>query len=82
MSTCTSYVYNKHAWAHALVMYIININMHVMYTCMNTCTSYVYNKHAWLVMYIITCTHSYVYNKHAWAHALVMYIINMHEHMH
>ena len=28
-----------------------------------------------------TCT-SYVYNKHAWAHALVMYIINMHEHMH
>ena len=33
------------------------------------------------MMYIITCT-SYVYNKHAWAHALVMYIINMHEHMH
>ena len=45
MSTCTSYVYNKHAWAHALVMYIINMH-----------TSYVYNKHAWahaLVMYII-----------------------------
>ena len=61
INTCTSYVYNKHAW----VMYIIN-----------TCTSYVYNKHAWC-----TCT-SYVYNKHAWTHALVMYIINMHEHMH
>ena len=48
MNTCTSYVYNKHAWTHALVMYII--------TCMSTCTSYVYNKHAWthaLVMYII-----------------------------
>ena len=40
MNTCTSYVYNKHAWTHALVMYIIN--MHV------------YNKHAHaLVMYII-----------------------------
>ena len=45
--TCTSYVYNKHAWTHALVMYIIN-------TCIE-------------------------YNKHAHA---VMYIINMHEHMH
>ena len=55
MSTCTSYVYNKHAWTHALVMYIINMHEH-MQTCMNTCTSYVYNKHAWahaLVMYII-----------------------------
>ena len=51
MNTCTSYVYNKHAWAHALVMYIIN-----MHDIINTCTSYVYNKHAWahaLVMYII-----------------------------
>ena len=48
MNTCTSYVYNKHAWTHALVMYIINMH--------DTCTSYVYNKHAWthaLVMYII-----------------------------
>ena len=48
MSTCTSYVYNKHAWTHALVMYIINMHEHMH--------SYVYNKHAWthaLVMYII-----------------------------
>ena len=28
MNTCTSYVYNKHAWAHALVMYIINMHEH------------------------------------------------------
>ena len=32
MNTCTSYVYNKHAWTHALVMYIINMHAHaVMY---------------------------------------------------
>ena len=56
MSTCTSYVYNKHAWTHALVMYIINMHMtSYVYNNMH-CTSYVYNKHAWthaLVMYII-----------------------------
>ena len=41
MNTCTSYVYNKHAWTHAHAEH-----MHC----------YVYNKHAWthaLVMYII-----------------------------
>ena len=52
MNTCTSYVYNKHAWTHALVMYIINMHEHMHYE--HIC--YVYNKHAWahaLVMYII-----------------------------
>ena len=30
MNTCTSYVYNKHAWTHALVMYIINMHEHAL----------------------------------------------------
>ena len=30
MSTCTSYVYNKHAWTHALVMYIIHAWAHAL----------------------------------------------------
>ena len=26
INTCTSYVYNKHAWTLALVMYLINMH--------------------------------------------------------
>ena len=61
MSTCTSYVYNKHAWTHALVMYIINMHAH----------SYVYNKHAYVYNNKHAWTHAlvmYIINMHEHMH--------------